>query len=348
MVNEYASFFLTCDAHMSIQTIYWHQPQYIISPFQKYVDELFSEDDKSRVVQLFKQGADTTEVFFDVDQLTLRSQNIPMNLCLIEEKGTFFIFSHQFLDISQKPMARIMRGLVRNFINLIRSSKKSLFTESEKMIQTQFEQIQKLNNDMTNLQRQVMKSNARLKQVNEELNNRLVKDPLTGLVSRYQYHDEIRGMIQKDPELLGIFVFIDLDDFKSINDTYGHHIGDQYLKVFSQRLTSLHLSNATYIRIAGDEFGIYIHGYRKIGKEDIQRVWEAISTKIFHDPIMIENQPMDIKGSAGMAIYGIDTTDIFQLFEYADFAMYQAKKNGKYDYRQFDQELYSTRQGALR
>ena len=348
MVNEYASFFLTCDAKMRIQTIYWHQPQYIISPFQKYVDELFSEEDKNRLIEIFKQGASTTEVFFDMDQLTLRSQNIPMNLCLIEEKGTFFIFSHQFLDPSLQQMTHAMRGIVRNFINLIRSGKKSLYTESEKMIQTPFAQIQKLKNEMTNLPRQVMTSNARLKQVNEELNNRLVKDPLTGLVSRYQYHDEIRGIIQKDPKLLGIFVFIDLDDFKSINDTYGHHIGDQYLQVFSQRLTSLHLSNATYIRIAGDEFGIYIHGYRNIGKEDIQRVWEAISTKVFQDPIVIENHRMDIKGSAGMAIYGIDTTDIFQLFEYADFAMYQAKKNGKYDYRQFDKELYSTRQGALR
>ncbi|MFA6783922.1 MAG: diguanylate cyclase, partial [Sphaerochaeta sp.] len=133
--------------------------------------------------------------------------------------------------------------------------------EGNPITSNNFEQIQLLNNELVNAQRKLQKANIQLKHLNEELNNRLVKDPLTSLVRCYQYRSEIDRTISLQPKMLGLFAFIDIDDFKHINDTLGHAAGDQYLMEFARRLQSLDFGMATIcMRIAGDEFGLYLHG----------------------------------------------------------------------------------------
>lgn len=91
----------------------------------------------------------------------------------------------------------------------------------------QFGKIQTLNNELINTRRLLEKANAQLNTLNETLNNRLVKDALTGLVSRYQYRAEMEFFIAKNPGKPGVFTFMDitLDNFKGVNDNYGHGAG---------------------------------------------------------------------------------------------------------------------------
>lgn len=100
------------------------------------------------------------------------------------------------------PVA-ILQELVHRFMKVVHLSDKELFTESDQMVRSQFEQIQKLNNNLVNLQRQLQKTNQQLNRANQDLNNRLVKDALTGLISRYQYREEIEKLIRTDPESSG-------------------------------------------------------------------------------------------------------------------------------------------------
>ncbi len=202
-----------------------------------------------------------------------------------------------------------------------------------------YNSIQKLNNDLLNKTRETEKLNSQLNRVNSILNSRLVKDPLTGLISRYQYSDEIDLAIKKNPNAYGIFCFIDIDKFKDVNDEYGHSIGDLYLVEFAKRLKSLNYPNSIKMRIAGDEFGLYIPNIHDVDELTIKQVAINIHDSLCF-PIEISNLKLNLNFSLGISIYNKDTSDVHLLIDYADFAMYRTKKNPETFYEIFCLEEY--------
>lgn len=232
----------------------------------------------------------------------------------------------------------IQKELIVRFLTLIGEMYQK---QGNPITSNNFEQIQLLNNELVNAQRKLQKANIQLKHLNEELNNRLVKDPLTSLVRCYQYRSEIDRTISLQPKMLGLFAFIDIDDFKHINDTLGHAAGDQYLMEFARRLQSLDFGMATIcMRIAGDEFGLYLHGFEQIEEDFLTAFWDIFTTKVMEVPIQIESTQVPISCSVGLSVFGTDTKNVFELIEYADFAMYQAKRKGKRSYCLFDHTCY--------
>jgi len=205
-----------------------------------------------------------------------------------------------------------------------------------------YESIQELNNELTNKSRELEKLNKKLNRANKILNNHLVTDPLTGLVSRYQYRDEMAMKIKESPGQYGVFCFLDIDDFKSVNDNYGHATGDRVLIEFAKRLKGLALKDAIIMRIAGDEFGLFVAGVEDTGIKYLETLWEKIRT-VVHTPIPANGKSFDISISVGFAVYGKDTKDIHLLIDYADFAMYQAKQSGKNNYAIFDKNVFDKR-----
>ena len=151
--------------------------------------------------------------------------------------------------------------------------------------------------------------------------------------------------IREQPDKLGIFVFIDIDHFKEINDTYGHRTGDAYLQIFSKRLQQIDFSNKICMRISGDEFGLFLHGFTSVDETDMQNIWNEIETKVLSGPAIIDGISVPFRCSAGMAVFGLDTREVYDLIEYADFAMYQAKKKGKNQFQRFDMNLYRKEKG---
>lgn len=272
--------------------------------------------------------------------LELRSPKRQISVCFLASEKSILVHGIDVMELGIESAMPALKKMIYNFMKVLHMYDGKVITDNERIMRFQFEQIQKLNNDLLNTQRQLQKANAQLKRANEVLNNRLVKDALTGLVSRYQYREEIDMLIKTSPDKKGIFTFIDIDDLKRINDNYGHNVGDIYLKIFAKRLSMLNFENAIFMRISGDEFGVYIHGYDEVNDDYIKKVWEEIEDKILSSQFEIQDNKHFIYCSAGMAVYPNDTDSVFELIEYADFAMYKAKKSGKNSYRRFNKSDY--------
>ena len=337
---ELTGFLLECDKNGKILNVYWNEPTYIVSPYQKRLTDLFSEDVKQDLEAMIVKSKDVSEMLYCSKNLELRSPKRQISVCFLASEKSILVHGIDVMELGIESSMPALKKMIYNFMKVLHMYDGKVITDNERIMRFQFEQIQKLNNDLLNTQRQLQKANAQLKRANEVLNNRLVKDALTGLVSRYQYREEIDMLIKTSPDKKGIFTFIDIDDFKRINDNFGHKVGDIYLKIFANRLSKLNFDNAIFMRISGDEFGVYIHGYEEVNDDYIKKVWEEIEDKIPSSQFEIQDNKHFIYCSAGMAVYPNDTDSVFELIEYADFAMYKAKKSGKNSYRRFNKSDY--------
>ena len=347
MNTENTTFLIECDRQSNITNTFWYQPVYLLSPYQKQLGDIFTASHREKVDQTLRQAFSFNGVLACQESFQIASSGAEVSLCLSSKGDKVLVHGIEIPPLAKAMLAPPVKDVIGRFMKVIQDSSQELVSDNDKMVRNQFEQIQKLNNDFLNTQRQLKKANSMLNKLNRDLNNRLVKDALTGLVSRYQYREEIEMAISKFPEKLGIFAFIDVDDFKTINDTYGHRAGDEFLKEFARRLLSLPYEEMICMRIAGDEFGIYVHGFDSVAMEDIRKMWENIQKHVIREPVIVDSTSLNILCSAGMAVYGEDTEDIFDLIEYADFAMYQAKNSGKNSYSFFDMDEYKDKKTSI-
>ena len=175
-------------------------------------------------------------------------------------------------------------------------------------------------------------------------------DSLTGLPNRLMFKDYLnRATAEARRNSLGISIlFLDLDNFKRINDTQGHQMGDKLLEAVADRL-SHQLRESDVIsrspsedpskmiaRLAGDEFIILLPGTR--GPEEAQQVARRIVASLV-DPFVIYKQEIYISASIGIALYPTDGTTADELLKNADIAMYHAKKLGRNNYQYYSDEL---------
>lgn len=171
------------------------------------------------------------------------------------------------------------------------------------------------------------------KQKEQELKFQAEYDTLTGLMNRNTFHRIVNREMKK-PEAVGMYTFLDVDDFKKINDTHGHGYGDWLLTKIGTALRS-NLPDKTVIgRYGGDEFMVYIPG---VGTKE-----EAAGyAQIILDAITgIETDEGSLSASVGVALYPRHGTSIDTgLTKCADIAMYQAKCKGKCCYSIYDPEL---------
>lgn len=152
-------------------------------------------------------------------------------------------------------------------------------------------------------------------------------DQLTGLVNRSLFRDRLVQAMARSKRLqqpLGLML-IDLDRFKPVNDTLGHSVGDQLLKIVAERLHECVREVDTVARMGGDEFTIILEGL--MCEEDISSVAQRI-TKSLSDPFLLGEHQVVISASIGITIYPTDDHDIDELLKHADAAMYRAKQQG--------------------
>lgn len=153
-------------------------------------------------------------------------------------------------------------------------------------------------------------------------------DPLTGLANRALFSDRFEqalNLAKREQRLLAL-MFLDLDDFKPINDTYGHAVGDILLKEAAQRMEQSVRKSDTVARLGGDEFVILLPGYN--GIDDALLVANKLIVSL-SEPFLIDGKNMTISASIGVATYPEHGDDAFMLFRHADRAMYKAKELGK-------------------
>ena len=164
----------------------------------------------------------------------------------------------------------------------------------------------------------------RLEDVNEHLSVIATTDALTGLSNRSQFESAVQDQIIESKESKTPFslIFMDLNGFKVINDTAGHLVGDEILRVCGRRLKNCFRKNTCIARMGGDEFLALLPDTNENDAiEVIDRLFES-----FSDPIRIEKSSWQIGYSVGVAVFPKDGTGVSELIRNADFAMYEAKK----------------------
>ena len=174
--------------------------------------------------------------------------------------------------------------------------------------------------DFTSLQKEI-----------EHLEITSYQDMLTGLYNRryLQKITESNSRILHTWKTIGL-IYIDLNKFKPINDTYGHGVGDAVLKVVSERINSCIRFDDIAFRLGGDEFLILLNLTNALDKTGlINRIAEKIYRKVIR-PIEIGKTSLEVGFSAGCGIYPEDQSDLMTLVDMADKAMYSAKGTDKY------------------
>lgn len=175
----------------------------------------------------------------------------------------------------------------------------------------------------------------------EKISYLALHDTLTGLYNRYQFENRLEHALLSshlDDNKIALLL-LDLDNFKDINDTYGHETGDKVLQVVAKQLQQLIGKEDTLARFGGDEFVIlseHLHS-----KNNASTLAEKILQK-FHHPVKVENQIFHLSWSIGIALHPYDGENKSTLLKAADTAMYKAKENGKRSFSFYDLSFTNT------
>ncbi len=185
------------------------------------------------------------------------------------------------------------------------------------------------------------------KEMEQQLKHAATHDALTGLANRLLFLDLLNHAIacqSRRPELQFAVLFLDLDRFKVVNDSLGHHAGDELLKQIAQALRHITRSKDTVARLGGDEFVILIEDL--INKEEAYEVAQRI-TELLSTPFMIAGQPVYVGTSIGLLFSDERYHSAEFMLRDADIAMYHAKDRGKGRYEVFDASMHNKVQNAL-
>ncbi|MEX0734851.1 MAG: EAL domain-containing protein [Steroidobacteraceae bacterium] len=165
------------------------------------------------------------------------------------------------------------------------------------------------------------------KALEEQLRQLAFHDPLTLLANRSLFRNRVQhalALTQRSRQRVAV-MFLDLDNFKNVNDSLGHDAGDRLLQAAAQRLVKSTRPSDTVARLGGDEFAILLEGIND--SADVERIATAI-TRSFDEPLLLDGSDTHIAASIGIA-FSQEDDDTEQLLRNADIAMYNAKATGK-------------------
>jgi diguanylate cyclase (GGDEF)-like protein/PAS domain S-box-containing protein len=171
----------------------------------------------------------------------------------------------------------------------------------------------------------------------ERLRHQAFHDPLTGLANRALFRDRVQHAVNQRGALQAAVVFIDLDNFKTINDSVGHNAGDVVLIEVAGRLRQSIRPADTAARLGGDEFAVLIEAIPT--EETALRVVQRITHTLKH-PVEAAGDTWFVSGSVGIAFSGTGGEDVDSLLRSADVAMYDAKRRGRGQFAIFEPAMH--------
>jgi len=181
------------------------------------------------------------------------------------------------------------------------------------------------------------KSKTKLAQSEARFRALAKHDTLTGISNRFSLEEELKRLISSSKRHRKPFalLFLDLDHFKNINDSFGHDFGDKLLKEVVIRVLPKLRKEDIFARLGGDEFVIVLSD---IDESKLSSIIEKIIT-LFRDPWEIDEHFIRVSTSIGVVLYPKDGEDTFELLKNADIAMYRAKELGRDKFSFFTEEL---------
>ena len=173
---------------------------------------------------------------------------------------------------------------------------------------------------------------TRLKRTNEQITELAHHDSLTGLPNRILFYDRLNQSIaraRREKESIAV-LYLDLDGFKLVNDTYGHDVGDALLCEAARRIRACVRVSDTVARMGGDEFTVILCNVKTVNSKDrvAKKIIDAISR-----PFMLNGKECSVSVSIGIALYPDNGETAEQLIKIADAAMYLAKHGGRNCFR---------------
>jgi len=178
----------------------------------------------------------------------------------------------------------------------------------------------------------VFNDTTQVKEAKDKLDHLAHHDPLTGLPNRLLFNDRLQHAVARagrEGEQLAV-MFIDLDRFKNVNDTLGHHVGDTLLKKVAMAMARRLRHGDTLARLGGDEFIVLLENVE--GEAGAAQVAEKLMT-MFEQPFIVAEHELFVTGSIGISLYPEDADDLNMLIRNADVAMYQAKARGRNNFQ---------------
>ncbi len=179
--------------------------------------------------------------------------------------------------------------------------------------------------------------------IEEKVRHLAFHDNLTGLPNRILLRDRVEQALTQTnrSNLYGAIFFLDLDNFKNINDTLGHHIGDMILKEIAIRIKTIIRKEDTVARIGGDEFVIVLPKLNTIADTSAiaaRKVADKIH-KVLNEPFKLFSNSIYSSTSIGIVIFSHEDNNIDDILKYADTAMYEAKKEGRSSTHLYDEKM---------
>lgn len=278
-------------------------------------------DSKARVTMLNKKGEELLEYTEDelLGKVWFEIGVLPKEMA--ENIRDFFDDLINLKEIDGKPFEHILitksgKEIILSFTNSL------LFDENKNVIG--------ILSSATNITERV--------KAEQELKHQAEHDSLTGLPNRVLFSDRLKQSIknaQRFTEKVAV-IFIDLDNFKNVNDSLGHGVGDILLETIARKL-KVHLRKSdTVARLGGDEFAIIIEHFEhlEIVISIIQNIMRSLK-----EPLEIEKHQIYTTLSLGISVYPEDATDPTALIKNADAAMYRAKHRGKNNYQFYTADM---------
>lgn len=169
-----------------------------------------------------------------------------------------------------------------------------------------------------------------------KLQNEIMHDQMTGLGNRKLLEHDFNQALEDAKRNRSQFavLVIDVDKFKTINDTLGHSCGDSILKMVAQGLSQNVRKSDTVARIGGDEFVVLLRDIKTM--DDVVAIAEKLKN-LFPEDVNVGADKIPVHFSIGIALYSIESSDYESLFNNADQALYQVKQNGRNNYRIYNQ-----------
>ena len=179
---------------------------------------------------------------------------------------------------------------------------------------------------------------SEIKRSRQQLEYIATHDILTDLPNRVLLYDRLEVSINRvqRSDSIGAVIFLDIDNFKDINDNFGHSYGDELLKICAKKLTSTLREKDTVGRLGGDEFLIIIDEFYSIN--DIEVVVKKLLAK-FDQLVQVRDVEFDLSVSMGISIYPDNGVEVEQLINEADVAMYNIKESGRNNYGFYSHNL---------
>lgn len=272
----------------------------------------------------------------EIGEISVALDSLQTNFLELKSSMDSMVSQIRNIHVGDTAVGRIKISDENPFIGIVDSVNVLLDKVSDSMetIQMNSRELSDTNERLTASEEELTSQLEEINQQKDRIHFLAEHDPLTNLPNRRNFHLMLEKALSDGRR--GAVILLDMDNFKSVNDTLGHIFGDHILCRIGERLSAAMVSNTFVSRFGGDEFLVLfqVEENSMLLEVFVQSLFQA-----FTAPVSVDGIDIRVEFSMGIAMFPDDSYQIEQLLMYADMALYQVKKTGKQGFTFFTREL---------